>query len=87
MGCGGCEDDGAGDTALARAPGGSVANAENLDEPPVTDDGYQVIGASRQMKARAEAREQARRRGREDLVLEPTSPDPEAGDFTLEEAI
>ncbi|MEM1418422.1 MAG: peptidylprolyl isomerase [Myxococcota bacterium] len=86
-GCGGCEDEAAASESLARAPGGSVANAPDPTKRPRTPDGYEVISATPQMRRRAEAEREARARANEDLVREPTSPDPMGGEFSLEQAI
>ncbi|MEM9067816.1 MAG: peptidylprolyl isomerase [Myxococcota bacterium] len=87
VGCGsGCEEDENADP-LTRAAGGSVARAADLTMRPRTEDGYEVIGATREMRSRAEAARAEETRDRENLVLEPTEPDPEGGDFTIDEAV
>lgn len=86
LGCGSCESDET-QEGLARAQGGSVANAARDQEPPRTDDGYQVIHAGMRAEQRREAERRAREEAQRDLVREPTSPDPHGGSFTLEEAV
>jgi len=84
--CEGCEDTTETGESFAGATG-SVANAENLTMRPVTDDGYQIIEATPEMRRRAEQAEREAQEEYEDLVLEPTSPDPHGGEFTLDEAL
>ena len=78
----GCDGDEPGLT-----PHGSVANAEQLTMRPVTEDGYEVVEASRRQRVRAEEETAARSRARENLVLEPTSPDPMPNGLTLSESV
>lgn len=72
----------------ARLSAGRPVEAER--NRPKTADGYEIIlpGPRAKVGERAggyDAEAVARRK--ETLVLEPTSPDPEAGEFTLEEAV
>lgn len=66
-----------------------AASEDEGEESLRTEDGYEVItapgsqrGATKQAPAKA-----ARDPRRERLILEPNAPDPEAGEFTLEEAV
>jgi len=70
--------------------GGSAAEEGAGDEAPiVTEDGTPVILADPDMVGPRASKqgERAERRRLENLVREPTSPDPEGGEFTLEEAV
>lgn len=79
IGCGsGCEED-ADDPA--RDPSGSVARAADLTKTQRTEDGYEIIGARRRNDTKAPNVD------RDNLIMEPTSPDPEEGEFTLDEAV
>lgn len=71
----------------ARASAPRKAPAER--NRPRTPDGYEIIlpSASAKVENRSEEIIARAKKRREDLVLEPTRPDPEEGDFTLEEAI
>ena len=84
FGCdGGCNGDDEESAALEQR--GSVANAEQLTMRPVTEDGYEVVEASPRMR---QQQEQARRsQARENLVLEPTEPDPMPEGITLTQAV
>ncbi len=84
--CSGCDEEVA-EEGIVRAQGGSVANAEALTKRARTEDGYEVIEASPRMRAQREAAEAARREAQENLVREPTSPDPHGGTFTIQEAV
>ena len=81
FGCGsGCEED----ADPARDPSGSVARAADLTMRQTTEDGYEIIGASPRQRRETK---QGPRVDRDNLILEPTSPDPENGEFTLDEAV
>jgi peptidyl-prolyl cis-trans isomerase A (cyclophilin A) len=58
-----------------------------LPEKITTPDGYEVVLASTEQRQRRRAEEERRARSRENLILEPNQPDPEGGEFTLEEAV
>ncbi len=87
FGCEGCEEEAEEQGGLARAPGGSVARAAEVAANPRTEDGYEVISATPEMRRRAEAARAQEDRQYENLILEPTEPDPEAGEFTIQEAV
>ena len=89
VGCNGCEEDAAQEegAGLARAPGGSVARAERAASNPRTEDGYEVISATPEMRRRAEAARSREEQQYDNLILEPTEPDPENGEFTIHEAV
>jgi peptidyl-prolyl cis-trans isomerase A (cyclophilin A) len=78
--CEGCDSEDVRTEPLAESTG-------PLPEKVVTDDGYEVILASTEQRQRRRAEEERRARARENLILEPNQPDPEAGEFTLEEAV
>lgn len=82
VGLAGCECEGAG-TAAEGAEGEGASGARTRPPPTtgVTDEGEQIIFSGRD-PARAPTK-----RAPERLVVEPTEPDPEAGDYTLEEAV
>lgn len=84
--CGSCDEQ---SDPQPEASERTVANAEPSASAMEmrTEDGLQVVQASPQMRQRQERLEQARQEALEDLILEPTSPDPEGGEFTLEEAV
>lgn len=84
---GGCgdDDDGAASTAGEGAGQGTTKQASLR-----TEDGYEVVLADPSGMRGPQASKQgdlAEQRRRERLVLEPTSPDPEGGEFTLEQAV
>ncbi|HJL25465.1 MAG TPA: peptidylprolyl isomerase, partial [Polyangiaceae bacterium LLY-WYZ-15_(1-7)] len=82
-GCGGCEEDAAASeegNGEGFAQRGSVGNAEKILARPRTPDGYEIIEAPRR-PAREEREEH------QNLVREPTSPDPHGGSFSLDEAV
>ncbi len=83
--CFGCDTgcEGGGEGGLEQR--GSVANAERLTMRPVTEDGYEVVEASPRMRNRQE--QERRSEARENLILEPTEPDPMADGFTLRQAV
>jgi peptidyl-prolyl cis-trans isomerase A (cyclophilin A) len=85
-GCDGCEEEASAEGALGSGTG-SVANAPDPTKRLRTPDGYEVIEATDTMRRQREALEEQRRLDRERWVLTPTTPDPEAGDYTLEEAV
>lgn len=86
-GCGGCEEDTAEEPNVISAANGTVANAPDPTKRLRTPDGYEVIEASDAMRRQHQARAEQQGRDRERWVLTPTTPDPENGDFTLEEAV
>lgn len=86
-GCGGCEGSPETEEGFVRDPQGSVANAEALTMRPVTAEGYEVVEASPAARRRQAAAEAAREREQENLVREPTEPDPLGRPITLEEAV
>jgi len=73
------------EAARLSAPRNSAAERER----PKTADGYEIVlpSANAEVEDRQKKIMERAKKRREDLVLEPTRPDPEAGDFTLEEAI
>jgi peptidyl-prolyl cis-trans isomerase A (cyclophilin A) len=72
----------------ASAGGGGSTRAEGEETRPVTEDGYEVILANPSaMQKRSKQGDRNRERDRERWVMEPTSPDPHEGTFTLEEAV
>lgn len=80
----GCECEG---VEGERASGESVEQSSLRSSPPVsttgvTSDGEQIVFAGRPPAGARAASKQAER-----LIREPNEPDPEAGDFTLEEAV
>lgn len=79
----GCECEGAGQQA-AGEQGGAGASGARAPTTGVTEDGEQVIFAGRDPAGAAGA---TKRPAADRLVREPTEPDPEAGDYTLEEAV
>lgn len=81
VGCGsGCEED----ADPSRDPGGSVARAADLTATQRTEDGYEIISATPRQRRTQNTKNQ---NNRDNLILEPTSPDPEAGEFTIDEAV
>lgn len=71
-------------------PSGAGAGAGTKADPnEIVVDGYRVILAqpSKHGPTPSKAGDAARARALANLVREPTSPDPEAGDFTLQEAV
>ncbi|MCB9603829.1 MAG: peptidylprolyl isomerase [Sandaracinus sp.] len=87
-GCGGgCNEDEAAEANVVSAAGGTVANAADPTQRLRTPDGYEVIQATDTMRRQHEAQAERRRQERERWVLTPTTPDPENGEFTLEEAV
>jgi peptidyl-prolyl cis-trans isomerase A (cyclophilin A) len=81
---------GCGPKENARAPGaGTGAGAAKNNTGEIVVDGYRVILAqpSKRGPTPSKAGDAARARALANLVRTPTSPDPEAGDFTLEEAV
>lgn len=82
----GCGEEGA--PATPPAPGTTVATEPDPDEPdrrnPVTEDGTGIVFAGPRTAAAERTRPAI---DRDHLILEPTTPDPEAGDYTLEEAV
>jgi len=81
-GCEGC--DGGADAEGSEAPRSVVEGQEER----LTVDGYEVVGLNNTTRVEASSNESARaERERSQLVLEPTSPDPHAGSFTLQEAV
>ena len=65
-----------------------AAGEEQGEETLRTEDGFEVITApGSERAATKQAPTKARDPRREHLILEPNSPDPEAGEFTLEEAV
>ena len=77
-----CADEGSGGADGVEAPGGGNRLR--------TEDGYEVIlSGPAKAKGRTPSKqgERAAAREREHLILEPTEPDPQAGSFTLEEAV
>jgi peptidyl-prolyl cis-trans isomerase A (cyclophilin A) len=81
-GCEGCE----GEAPAGGGGGGGSATSKNR---PQTEDGYEIIHARPPQKGPRPSRpgEARAEREREQLVREPTSPDPHAGRFTLEQAV
>ncbi len=80
---GGCGSDSESDSESGGA-------SEPSEAPVRTEDGYEVILANPTKRTGPTASKQGERaqaQQRERLVLEPTSPDPEGGEFTLEEAV
>lgn len=85
-----------GDEGEAATGTGTGANRSKKGLELRTEDGYEVVLADNRSldalrgsknKASEAARQRAAARRRENLVMTPTSPDPENGDFTLEEAV
>ena len=88
FGCGGCEDEPSRvEEEVVREQGGSVAKAAAITKNSRTEDGYEVISVTPAMRRRNAEKAEQEARDREHLVLEPTEPDPENGEFTLEEAV
>lgn len=79
----GCDSD--------EASGESSGGGEAEESGPLrTEDGYEVVFANprgRTGPRSSKAGERTAQRRRDHLVLEPNSPDPEGGEFTLEEAV
>lgn len=83
--------------ALLGACDGAAVTVENPDEPApthadrsvgVTDDGTQIVFAGPRQEGQRRVRGQAQTAyDAERLIREPNQPDPEAGEFTLEEAV
>lgn len=76
----------------ARAAGGAAPATEPVRTHGVTEDGEEIVFAGRPRTSTPAAgpavgRVARRAIDRDRLILEPTSPDPEGGDFTLEEAV
>lgn len=85
---GGCGPKDAGAGAGAGGAGAGAAAKNSSDE--IVVDGYRVILAEpnkRRGPTPSKAGDAARARALANLVRTPTSPDPEAGDFTLQEAV
>lgn len=89
LGLSGCGEDGTTSEPAAEAtgPGAGAASTSAPDEGPVrslpvTEDGTGIIFANTRPTAPP-----APTVDRDSLVLVPTTPDPEAGDYTLEEAV
>ena len=75
-------------SAAACGDDGAAGEGAGEEASLRTEDGYEVVSAER-TKAPVTATKQGARaaRDRDRLILEPNTPDPEAGDFTLEEAV
>lgn len=67
-------------------PADEVAPNHGEDNVGVADDGTQIIFAGPREGRRSRARTRPER-DEENLIREPNAPDPEAGEFTLEEAV
>lgn len=86
LGCDSChQEQASGAEAASSNRSGTVANAERRDER--TPDGYRVISAPSRERTSLQREAAAREAERERLTLEPTTPDPHAGSFTLDEAV
>jgi len=80
-----CGDD---DEASSSSGGSSGDGAD--EQQVVTEDGYEVVLASdrqRRGPEPSEPGERAEERDEDNLVREPTEPDPHGGELTLEEAV
>lgn len=93
-GCGEERGGGAGASAgegAGASERGAAAATEPVRTHGVTEDGEEIVFAGRPtatpLTAGAVGRVAAGTIDRERLILEPTSPDPEGGDYTLEEAV
>jgi peptidyl-prolyl cis-trans isomerase A (cyclophilin A) len=85
----GCDEPPASGAPATEPEATAAAPADDEVRPPpsgraLTEDGEEIIFSGRGAATKAPARREI---DRSHLVLEPTSPDPEAGEFTLEEAV
>ncbi|MEM9189973.1 MAG: peptidylprolyl isomerase [Myxococcota bacterium] len=81
-GCDGCEVEG--------EPSGLITQGTSTEETPataITPDGYEVIRASSRERRRQARERELRDREREHLIMEPNAPDPQDGEFTLQQAV
>ena len=84
VGCGSCEPSAA---PPSTTTGPSAMAAREPSTEGRTEDGLRVISAPNRTQRRLEREASERETLRERLVLEPTSPDPHEGSFSIDEAV